>query len=89
MGIHRYPTPSRKRDSAAQFLHIAGIRAASRCVGRPGPKVQAQAGIVIGGLGADPRGAVFSTAFAGLWLLPAALIRKAAREQTTAGAAAP
>lgn len=33
------------------------------------------------GLSADPRGAVFSIAFATLWLLAAALFRKAAREQ--------
>jgi hypothetical protein len=40
---------------------------------------QACAGL--GGLSADPRGAVLSTGFAGLWLLSAALFRKAAREQ--------
>jgi hypothetical protein len=41
----------------------------------------AQACIGLGGLSADPRGAVFSTAFGGLWLLSAVLFRKAAREQ--------
>jgi hypothetical protein len=41
----------------------------------------AQACIGLGGLSADPRGAIFSTAFAGLWLLSAVLFRKAAREQ--------
>jgi hypothetical protein len=41
----------------------------------------AQACVGLGGLSADPRGAVLSTAFAGLWLLSAALFRKAAREQ--------
>jgi hypothetical protein len=41
----------------------------------------AQACAGMGGLSADPRGAVLSTAFAGLWLLAAALFRKAAREQ--------
>jgi len=38
------------------------------------------------GLSTDVRGAVLSMAFAGLWLLAAALFRKAAREQAPAGA---
>jgi hypothetical protein len=38
-----------------------------------------QAGVALGGLAADPRGAAVSTAFAGLWLVSAALFRKAAR----------
>lgn len=49
----------------------------------------AQACIGFGGFTADPRGAVFSIAFAGLWLLSAALFRKAAREQARTGAAVP
>jgi hypothetical protein len=40
------------------------------------------------GLFSDVRGGILSTAFAGLWLLSAALFRKAAREQIQAGAAA-
>jgi len=43
----------------------------------------AQAAVAVGGLSADPRGAVLSTAFAGLWLLAAALFR-AAREPAPA-----
>ncbi|HYG30674.1 MAG TPA: hypothetical protein VD887_10725 [Allosphingosinicella sp.] len=39
----------------------------------------AQAGLGLGGLPADPRGGVFSTGFALLWLLAAALFRNAAR----------
>jgi hypothetical protein len=39
----------------------------------------AQAGLALGGASADPRGALFSAAFAGLWLLSAALFRTAAR----------
>ena len=38
------------------------------------------------GLSTDVRGAVLSMAFAGLWLLAAALFRKAARDQTPASA---
>ena len=37
--------------------------------------------IALGGMSDDPRGAIFSAAFAGLWLLSAALFRKAASEQ--------
>jgi hypothetical protein len=37
--------------------------------------------VALGGVSADPRGAVFSIGFAGLWLLAAALFRKAVREQ--------
>lgn len=40
----------------------------------------AQAGAGLGGLAADPRGAVLSTGFAGLWLLAAALFAKSARD---------
>jgi hypothetical protein len=46
-----------------------------------------QACVGLGGLSADPRGAVLSTGFAGLWLLSAALFRKAAREQGGGGTA--
>ncbi len=35
--------------------------------------------VSLAGIAMDPRGAVFSTAFAGLWLLSAALFRKAAK----------
>jgi hypothetical protein len=44
----------------------------------------AQVAVALGGLGADPRGALFSALFGGLWLLSAALFRKAAREQAAA-----
>ena len=37
----------------------------------------AQGGLALGGYSADPRGAVFSATFAGLWLLSAALFRTA------------
>jgi hypothetical protein len=39
-----------------------------------------QAGVALGGLSADPRGAAVSAAFAGLWLVSAGLFRKAARD---------
>ncbi len=44
------------------------------------------AGVAAFGFFADPRGGVFSLAFAALWLLAAALFSKAAREQEPAGA---
>jgi hypothetical protein len=44
----------------------------------------AQAAIGLFGMGADPLGGTLSTAFAGIWLLSAALFRRAAREQGTA-----
>lgn len=47
----------------------------------------AQAAVGAGGLTTDLRGAVLSMAFAGPWLLAAALFGNAAREQTSAGAA--
>ena len=40
--------------------------------------------IAIGGMSADLRGGIFSTAFAGLWLLPAALFWKAAQASDAA-----
>ncbi len=40
-----------------------------------------QAVVGLLGLSADPRGAVLSAALAGIWLLPAAFFRAAAREQ--------
>jgi hypothetical protein len=43
-----------------------------------------QAAVALGGLAADPRGGAVSTAFAGLWLLSAALFRKAARDRRRA-----
>jgi hypothetical protein len=43
----------------------------------------AHGGIALFGMAADPRGGVFSMAFAGLWLLSAALFRKAARERSS------
>ena len=51
----------------------------------------AQAGAGAVGLAADPRGAVLSIGFAGLWLISAALFRNAARESLpgSAGAASP
>lgn len=45
------------------------------------------AAVAIGGLAADPRGALFSLGLAGLWLLAAALFRQASREQTPQSAA--
>ncbi|MGQ0661928.1 hypothetical protein [Sphingosinicella sp.] len=39
-----------------------------------------QIGVALGGLGADPRGAVFSIVLAGPWLLAAALFRAAAKD---------
>ncbi|HEV2817076.1 MAG TPA: hypothetical protein VGW40_07645 [Allosphingosinicella sp.] len=47
----------------------------------------AQVAIAAIGLSTDPRGGVLSAAFGGLWLLSAALFRKAAREQQPADAA--
>lgn len=47
----------------------------------------AQLAVALGGLSADLRGALVSAGFAGLWLLSAALFRKAARDQRTAGPA--
>ena len=47
----------------------------------------AQAAAGAFGLSTDVRGGVLSAAFAGLWLLAAALFRNAAREQWNAGAA--
>jgi len=47
----------------------------------------AQAAVAAGGLTTDLRGAVLSMAFAGPWLLAAALFGNAAREQPSAGAA--
>jgi hypothetical protein len=41
----------------------------------------AQAALGVAGFASDPRGGVLSAAFGGLWLLSAALFRKAAREQ--------
>jgi hypothetical protein len=41
----------------------------------------AHAAIALGGYPADPRGAAFSLGFAFLWLLSAALFRKAAQDQ--------
>lgn len=43
----------------------------------------AQAGLAIVGMAADLRGGIFSLAFAGLWLLAAALFRNAARERAS------
>ena len=45
--------------------------------------VQALVGAL--GMAADLRGGIFSTAFAGLWILSAVLFRKAAREQRLEG----
>jgi hypothetical protein len=39
--------------------------------------------VSVAGLPADPRGGIFSAAFAFLWLLSAALFRKAAQDQAT------
>jgi len=47
----------------------------------------AHAAVAIGGLSADLRGAVVSMVFAGLWLLAAALFRKASRDRMFADAA--
>jgi hypothetical protein len=41
-----------------------------------------QAGLALGGYSADPRGALFSATFAGLWLLSAALFRTATAPQS-------
>jgi hypothetical protein len=49
----------------------------------------AQAAVAAFGLSADALGAVLSMAFAGPWLLAAALFRRAAREQAPAGATSP
>lgn len=40
----------------------------------------AHSAVAVGGMVEDPRGGIFSLAFAGLWLLAAALFRKAARD---------
>ena len=40
-----------------------------------------QAGVALGGMEADPRGAVFSAGFGLLWLVSAALFRKAAADE--------
>ena len=45
----------------------------------------AQAAVAVGGMPMDLRGAVVSMAFAGLWLLAAALFWKAAREPAQPG----
>jgi hypothetical protein len=42
----------------------------------------AQAGVALGGLSTDPRGAVLSAGLAGLWLLAAALFARSARDGT-------
>lgn len=46
----------------------------------------AQVSVSIVGLATDPLGGAFSAGFAGLWLLSAALFRKAALEQSPAAA---
>ena len=46
----------------------------------------AQAAIGVGGYSLDPRGAVFSTGLAGLWLLAAGLFALAARQHRPVGA---
>lgn len=43
----------------------------------------AQVGLGAGGIGTDPRGAVLSISFGGLWLLAAALFWSAARQRRT------
>jgi MFS family permease len=45
----------------------------------------AQVAVAAGGLAADPLGAAFGMAFAGLWLLAAILFRKAARDRKAQG----
>lgn len=40
----------------------------------------AHSAVAVGGMFEDPRGGIFSLAFAGLWLFSAALFRKAARD---------
>ncbi len=47
----------------------------------------AQVAIALGGLSADVRGAIISMVLAGLWVLSAALFRKAARDEGAVGAA--
>jgi hypothetical protein len=47
----------------------------------------AHGAVAIVGMFSDPRGGILSLAFGGLWLLSAALFRKAARDQASAGAA--
>jgi hypothetical protein len=44
----------------------------------------AQAGVSVAGLATDPLGGIFGAAIAGVWLLSAALFRKAALKQTAA-----
>jgi hypothetical protein len=46
----------------------------------------AHAGVALGGLSADPRGAVLSLVFAGFWLVSAALFRKSALDARRGGA---
>lgn len=46
-----------------------------------GAAAAAQLAVSVGGMASDPRGALFSAAFAGLWLLSAGLFAKAARDR--------
>jgi hypothetical protein len=64
--------------AAAARFRPAGMALAMAAAG------VAQAAAALGGLSADPRGAAVSTAFAGLWLLSAALFRNGARDQQPA-----
>jgi len=66
-------------------IAIAGsllARSASTMVAVMVATAIAQAAVSAFGLGADPRGGVFSLAFAALWLLSAAFFRAAGRQET-------
>ena len=72
------------------FLGVVALALAGTVAARFAPRpmalamaaaAAAQLGVSLGGFASDPRGAVFSAAFAGLWILSAALFAKAGRER--------
>lgn len=63
-----------------------GFRAAGMALAMAAAAL-AQISIALGGLAADERGAIYSMLFSGLWILSAALFRKAARDESAANAA--
>lgn len=78
------------------FLGVPVVALVGAVVARFGPAGMAcamavaafaQAGLAGVGLFSDPRGGTFSMAFAGLWLLAAALFWAAARERSRVGSA--
>jgi hypothetical protein len=65
---------------------VARFRAAGMALAMAAAAI-AHAAVATVGMFSDLRGGILSLAFAGLWLLSAALFRKAARDQASAGAA--